>query len=108
MITIYPTSFARFYDTIYHSLRDSVDNEYFLEQAGKTAGKVLEVGTGTGRLFMDALAGGADIYGLDISEPMLEILRNKLDPDQHYRLSQQNIVDFSYDFNFDLIMAPYS
>ena len=107
MITIYPASFARFYDTIYHNLRDTVDNEFFQEQISRTKGKVLEVGTGTGRLFLNALKGGADIYGLDISESMLDVLLAKIDQEQHFRLSHQNIVDFSYDFKFDLILAPF-
>ncbi len=107
MSTTYPTSFARFYDVIYHSLRDTVDNEYFQDQISRTSGKVLEVGTGTGRLFLNALNSGADIYGLDISESMLNVLLGKLKPEQHFRLSLQNIVDFSFDFKFDLVLAPF-
>lgn len=107
MITKYPPTFARFYDTIYHQIRDGVDNEFFLDEIRKAKGRVLEVGTGTGRLFMNALAGGADIYGLDISESMLEVLYKKLPQDQHYRLSLQNVMDFSFDIRFDLIIAPF-
>jgi ubiquinone/menaquinone biosynthesis C-methylase UbiE len=107
MITKYPLNFARFYDTIYHQMRDGVDNNFFLDEALKSKGRVLEVGTGTGRLFMNALKGGADIYGLDISESMLDVLYKKLPEDQHYRLSLQNVVDFSFDFKFDTVMAPF-
>ena len=107
MIYKYPTNFARFYDTIYHHMRDSVDNEYFQNEIRRTRGKVLEIGVGTGRLFISALNQGADIYGLDISEAMLEILYTKLKPAQHYRISQQNIIDFSFDSKFDLIIAPF-
>ena len=107
MICKYPESFARFYDTIYHQVRDSTDHSYFLEKMTQTKGKVLEVGVGTGRLFTDALKQGADIYGLDISESMLNVLYSKLPQKDHKRLSLQNITDFSYDFKFDLIMAPF-
>lgn len=103
----YPENFARFYDTIYHHQRDSVDNEYFQNEIIRTKGKILEIGVGTGRLFMNALNEGADIYGLDISEAMLNILYKKLHKDQYYRISQQNIIDFSFDFKFDLIVAPF-
>lgn len=103
----YPKNFARFYDTIYHHQRDSVDNEYFQNEVIRTKGKVLEIGVGTGRLFMNSLNRGADIYGLDISEAMLDVLYKKLNTDQHYRISQQNIIDFRYDFKFDLIVAPF-
>jgi len=107
MIHKYPESFARFYDTIYHQIRDSTDHEYFLEQINKTKGKILEVGVGTGRLFSDALDNGAEIFGLDISESMLDVLRKKIPEKQHFRISQQNIIDFSFDIRFDLIIAPF-
>lgn len=107
MIYKYPASFARFYDTIYHQLRDATDNEYFQNEIKKSGGKILEIGVGTGRLFINSLNLGADIYGLDISESMLDMLYKKLKSDQHYRVSHQNILDFSYDFKFDLIVAPF-
>lgn len=107
MISMYPANFARFYDTIYHQMRDGVDNEFFQNEIQKSGGKILDLGTGTGRLFINALNRGADIYGLDISESMLEILLKKLHKDQHYRIIRQNMINFSYDFKFDLIIAPF-
>jgi SAM-dependent methyltransferase len=107
MIHKYPESFARFYDTIYHSMRDTADSDYFREEAVKAGGKVLEIGVGTGGLFMNALNSGVDIYGIDISETMLEILYKKLPQDHHYRISLQNIIDFRHDLKFNLIMAPF-
>lgn len=88
-------------------MRDAVDDEYFQNEIKSSGGKILEIGVGTGRLFTNALNKGADIYGLDISESMLEILYNKLQPEQHHRISLQNIIDFSFDFQFDLIIAPF-
>lgn len=107
MIYKYPEYFARFYDTIYHSIRDDVDNDYWLNQVLSANGRVLEAGVGTGRLFMNSLEKGADVYGLDISENMLNILYQKLPADQHFRISQQNIADFRYDFRFMLAIAPF-
>jgi SAM-dependent methyltransferase len=107
MIYEYPENFARFYDLIYHSSRDGVDNNFFLDRIKETRGKVLEVGVGTGRLFFDALNNGADIYGIDISPHMLDVLRNKLTGDQRLRISLQNIIDFKFDFKFDLLIAPF-
>jgi SAM-dependent methyltransferase len=107
MNTTYPKIFARFYDTIYHNLRDGVDSDYFLNEIKNKHGKVLEIGVGTGRLFINALNQGSDIYGLDISEEMLNVLYKKLPEKQQYRISLQNIIDFNYDFKFDLIIAPF-
>ncbi len=103
----YPDYFARFYDLIYHKLRDGVDNQYFLDQIKQTNGKILEVGVGTGRFFINALSRDADIYGFDISSSMVYVLKAKLNKTQHNRISVQNIVDFQYDFKFDLIIAPF-
>jgi SAM-dependent methyltransferase len=107
MTVKYPHNFARFYDTIYHQVRDSVDIDYFLNEIRLSKGKVLEVGVGTGRLFEKAVASGADTYGIDVSESMLDVLYSKLPADQHYRISNQNIIDFVFDSKFDLIIAPF-
>jgi SAM-dependent methyltransferase len=103
----YSRNLARFYDTIYHQLRDSVDTRFFIDQAKKARGKVLEVGTGTGRLFTSLLETGADVYGIDVSDSMLDILKGKLSPEEQFRVSNQNIIDFHFDFKFNLIMAPF-
>jgi SAM-dependent methyltransferase len=107
MNDLYPETFARFYDLIYHQQRDSVDHDFFLNEIRQTRGKILEVGVGTGRLFTEALKFGADAYGIDISRPMLDVLHTKLDKDQQHRISQQNILDFHFDDQFDLIIAPF-
>jgi SAM-dependent methyltransferase len=103
----YPKSFARFYDIIYHQQRDGVDNDFFQSKIRRIKGKVLEIGVGTGRLFTNALHKGADIYGIDISQHMIDVLLKKISQDQYYRISLQNIIDFEFDFQFDLIIAPF-
>jgi SAM-dependent methyltransferase len=107
MTLSYPDAFARFYDLIYDRLRNDVDNDFFLDRIKQAKGKVLEIGVGTGRFFLDALDSGADIYGFDISPSMINILKEKLTEDQSDRISLQNIIDFNYDFEFDLIIAPF-
>ncbi len=103
----YPDTFARFYDLIYHQLRDTVDHGFFMQEVLNTRGKVLEVGTGTGRFFLDAIHHHADIYGIDISESMLDVLKDKLDTGLFHRISKQSILDFSFEDRFDLIIAPF-
>jgi len=103
----YPQNYARFYDLIYNQLRDSVDHEFFQSQISQVKGKILETGVGTGRFFIDALNRGADIYGIDISKSMIDVLYSKLNKEQHNRISLQNITDFEFDFKFDLIIAPF-
>lgn len=107
MESVYPESFARFYDTLYHFHRDTVDNEFFLGEIKKCQGKVLEIGAGTGRFFSAALNSGADIYAIDISRAMLDVLVSKIPADQQFRVSLQDMLSFSFDFSFDLIIAPF-
>jgi SAM-dependent methyltransferase len=107
MSDLYPEYFAGFYDLIYHQIRDGVDNTFYLDKIKNTSGKVLEVGTGTGRLLIEALEKGADIYGIDISPSMLNYLKAKLSIEQQKRISLQNIIDFTSDNKYDLIVAPF-
>ena len=107
MADMYPEYFARFYDLIYHQIRDGVDNKFYLGEIKNTKGKVLEVGTGTGRLLIEALENGPDIYGIDISPSMLDFLKAKLNAEDQQRISLQNIVDFKLNIKFDLIIAPF-
>lgn len=103
----YPEFFARFYDTIYNTLRDAADHQYFLKEILNIKGPVLEIGVGTGRFFMDSLNGGADIYGVDISPAMLNVLKSKLPEKEHYRIKIQDICSLNLDRKFDLIIAPF-
>lgn len=107
MKAIYPEFYARFYDLIYNTQRDGVDNDFFHKEIKKTPGKILEVGVGTGRIFTQALNDGADIYGIDISQSMLDVLLKKTPAEHQHRISLQSIDDFSFDFKFDLIIAPF-
>jgi len=103
----YPDYFARFYDVIYDQIRNEHDKDYYLLKIAQIKGAVLEIGTGTGRFFSAALNKGADIFGIDISEHMLSVLKQKIDSREHYRVSLQSAVDFSFDRKFELILAPF-
>ncbi len=103
----YPDFFARFYDVIYDSIRNDTDHDYFLKKILETKGLVLEVGVGTGRFFLEALKKGADIYGIDFSPAMVNILKSKLPEDEHHRILVQDICTFKFDQKFDLIIAPF-
>lgn len=107
MTVEYPNNFARFYDLIYHKMRDSADAGFFQNEACSAKGKVLEIGVGTGRHFLNALERGADIYGIDVSESMLKQLYARLNRNEHYRVSRQNMINFRLDHRFNLVTAPF-
>lgn len=103
----YPVYFAQFYDIIYNSMRSGVDTEFYMNRITQAHGPVLEIGCGTGRFFCQALEQGSDIYGIDISRTMTDILLNKIAPGDHKRISIQGAADFRFPFQFDLIIAPF-
>ena len=103
----YPASIARFYDLIYHKVRSTVDLEFYMEHIRETKGPVLEIGAGTGRLFSAALDSGTDIYAVEPSPAMLDILRSKVDHAFHSRIQDTNAGSFRFEQKFDLILAPF-
>jgi len=55
------------------------DRLFYREFIDQQGGRVLDVGSGTGRLLLDYLADGVDIEGVDNSPEMLDICREKAD-----------------------------
>jgi SAM-dependent methyltransferase len=103
----YPDFIARFYDTIYDQIRHDADHDFFLKKILQADGPVLEVGVGTGRFFIDALQKGADIYGIDVSPAMVQVLYQKLPENQHSRVSVQDVCTMRTDKKFNLIISPF-
>lgn len=104
---LYPDFFARFYDVIYEKVRSSADHDYFMTKILDSRGPVLEVGVGTGRFFLEALERGADIYGVDISPAMIDVLRSKLPSKDHNRVCVSDVCDLKIDKQYSLIVAPF-
>lgn len=99
---------TRFYDPVYDAMKSLyAGSDFYLEEIINTKGPVLEAGVGTGRIFTSALESGADIYGIDYSEKMLMRLKEKISPDEHNRISQNDIRDFKLDKKFQLIISPF-
>ena len=97
--------YAEFYDLIY---QDEGDMEFYVSEALKVDGKVLEIGCGTGRIYLELLDAGVDAYGIDISESMLDKLEEKAeDWDLDTKVSRANMQDFDLDEKFSLIIIPF-
>jgi SAM-dependent methyltransferase len=103
----YPGYVARFYDVVYRQVRDAADKSYYVNKLVSCKGSSLEVGAGTGRIFLEALDRGADVHGTDSSAEMLAVLRDKLDPRHHHRVHQSDLVDMELGKRFELIIAPF-
>ena len=66
---------ARLYDPWSVSVVEDVD--FYVAQAVETGGPVLELGIGTGRIAVPVAAAGVRVVGVDSSEGMLEVARER-------------------------------
>jgi SAM-dependent methyltransferase len=88
------------------------DLGYYAGLTGRWPGAVLELGTGTGRLFCALLAAGRDVYGIDNCRPMLDAARAKalerFGREAARRLSLADARQMSLERQFGSILAPYN
>jgi len=66
---------ARIYDPWSRSVVEDV--AFYVEEAVRTGGPVLELGVGTGRIAVPVAAAGVRVIGVDTSEGMLEVARER-------------------------------
>ncbi len=105
-------SFAYYYDLKYQSF--TYDLEFYEEMARQSGAnaRILELACGSGRVTLPLLEAGFNVTGLDLSEKMLEIAREKADqlpPEQRQkaRFIQGDMRNFDFGGEqFDLIFIP--
>ena len=71
----------------------------------------LEMGCGTGRLLVPLFQAGCNIYGMDISNPMLKKLKSLLPPKDRHRVVQWSTLETPYpvdDEIFERVIIPFS
>jgi SAM-dependent methyltransferase len=66
-------SIARLYDPWSASVKEDVD--FYVTEARKTGGPIVELGVGTGRIAVPTAQAGISVIGVDSSDGMLEICR---------------------------------
>ena len=87
------------------------DAEFYVEQARRWGGPVLDLGCGTGRIGIALAEQGFDVVGLDLSAAMLMIAERKrgaLPAAVARRLTfvRADMTDFTLDQTFPLIVTP--
>ncbi len=80
-ITTYGDAIADFYDDL-HAIPSEDAVALLAELARGTAGKILELGIGTGRVALPLAARGFEVHGIDASQAMLDQLRKKPNADR--------------------------
>lgn len=97
-----------FMDTVYRDAsRDDVN--YYLEKATSAEGPVLELGCGTGRIYLELLEAGVDVDGVDLSKDALAVLKEKgekrgLEP----RVWQADMTELTANREYTLVICPFN
>lgn len=96
---------APFYDDHYGELPDV---DFYRELAGAAEGPVLEVGCGTGRIYLELLADGVDADGIDVSTAMLaELRRTAEERGLEPRVREADVRTFEPDRRYALAIVPF-
>jgi len=102
---------AHLYDYV-PAYRTRRDLDFYLEEATASGGPVLELGCGTGRVLLPIARTGVEITGLDLAEPMLEVLDKKLSRETKEIQDRTDVVHgdmrhFELGKTFALVIVPF-
>ena len=106
----YDRTDAGFYDSFLTG--QDGDEAFYLEEARKAGGVVLEIGCGTGRIMIPIAESGVSIVGVDRAPAMLEVARQKIArlPEatrKRIRIVEGDVRTLAMDGRFDLAIIPY-
>jgi SAM-dependent methyltransferase len=97
---------ARLYDPWSRSVVEDV--AFYVEEALIAGGPVLELGVGTGRIAVPIAAAGARVVGVDLSEGMLDVARERAEAmGVAIDLRQGDMRDPPVDGTFPLVVIPF-
>ena len=82
------------------------DLSLYLDLAGKYGGPILEVGCATGRVLAKLGEAGYEALGVDVSRPMLEVARRRIEPwSDRVRLADFDFRNSALFEKFDVVFA---
>lgn len=104
---------AEAYDIIHESKKESVwggrDVAFYSREASEATGKTLEIGCGTGRVYLPLLEDGNDVHGIDTSEDQLRRLRARADErGLNPEVRRGDMRSFELPERYGLIIVPYN
>jgi SAM-dependent methyltransferase len=109
-VNTYKTT-AKYYDSDNKDLlKDDID--FYIDYASKLDGNILELGCGTGRITIPMARAGHEIWGLDVSGPMLDVFREKAKKEnktinENLQILNDDMRNFELDEKFKLIFIPF-
>lgn len=106
----YSATTAEHYDRFHTDRREDV--EFWKSVSTRTGGSVVEIACGTGRVGIEIARQGQELYGIDLSEDVLEVFRHKLtgepaDVQDRVHLSQGDMRTFDLQKKFSLAIIPF-
>jgi SAM-dependent methyltransferase len=97
---------ARLYDPWSRSVVEDVS--FYVEEATRAGGRVLELGVGTGRIAVPIAAAGVPVVGVDLSAGMLEVARERAElAGVELDLRQGDMREPPVDGPFSLVLIPF-
>jgi SAM-dependent methyltransferase len=98
---------GRHYDLQHAGITDDIP--FYLTEADRWGGPVLELGCGTGRVSIPLAVKGFDVTGLDTSRPMLDHARKKArDANVSVRWVEGDCRDFDLGRKYSLVIFPFN
>ncbi len=99
-------NWANFYDLIYSDYAEDI--RFYVEEAKKAKGRVLEIACGTGRIYLEMLREGVDAYGIDVSKNMINYLEDKAEKlDLKPKVKKADMKYFRFKYRFSLVTIPF-
>jgi len=103
---------AKYYDQAFAVREDLLDLRFYVDLARQSGGPVLELACGTGRILLPIARQGIAIHGIDISAPMIKILRKNLqrEPAEVKKLisvGEGDIRSFRSSRKYPLVIIPF-
>jgi SAM-dependent methyltransferase len=97
---------ARVYDPWSRSVVEDVP--FYLEEAVRSGGPVLELGVGTGRIAVPIAAAGIEVVGVDLSQGMLDVARERAElVGVRVDLRQGDMREPPVEGTFPLVICPF-
>jgi SAM-dependent methyltransferase len=103
---------AKYYDDAYAAKPELIDVPFYLEQARQTAGPVLEIACGTGRILLALARAGVRMHGVDKSPHMLRVLQERLSREpaevrERVFVEPGDMREFRLSQRFPLVIIPF-
>lgn len=99
-----------YYDRTYAKRTEDV--AWYVQQASRFGGPVLELGAGSGRVTLALARAGIDVTAVDLSRPMLRALEQKLAEEaslrRRVRLKHADFANLALRRRFPLVIAPFN